>query len=171
MGESKCGKTQDFEVKSRFFHSETIILWTGLKVGLFLRSFAELSSLMPYIVRVSTKHVGKDICLQAKIHFLRVIFWSHSGTKETQQCECKESKHPSKKRSSCGALNMRASARNENIPARNVITSHPSHPNPNCCLASNTCTCATNVIPSHNECYHIPSHPTPTPTVAQHQPC
>ena len=95
---SICCKTQDFEVKSRFFRSETVILWTGLKVDLFLRSFAELSSLMPYIVRLSTKHVGKDMCLQARIHFLRVFF---------------EVTLEPKKRSS-------ASAKKVNIPARNA---------------------------------------------------
>ena len=33
--------------------------------------------------RIATEHVGKDICLQARIHFLRVIFRSHLGTQET----------------------------------------------------------------------------------------
>ena len=99
MGESKCGKTQDFEVKSRFFHSETIILWTGLKVGLFLRSFAELSSLMPYIVRVSTKHVGKDIYVFKRRFISFALFF--------------EVTLEPKKRSS-------ASAKKVNIPARNA---------------------------------------------------
>ena len=85
----------------------------------------------------------------------------------TQQCKCKDSKHPSKKRSSCGALSMCASARNENIPARNVITSHPPPTPtptvaPNCWVASNMYMC--------NKCFHIPSHPTPIPIVARHQP-
>ena len=39
----------------------------------FLGSFAQPSSLMLYIVRIFAKHVGKDICLQARINFPRVL--------------------------------------------------------------------------------------------------
>ena len=72
---------QGFPIAKRSFSGQE---WKSLS---FFTSFAKLSSLIPYIVRISTEHVGKDICLQARIHFLRVIFRSHLGTQGLDMCK------------------------------------------------------------------------------------
>ena len=76
-GKPKCCKTQGFEAKSAFRHSARLIFWIALRSAHFFlfccSSLAQLSSLMPYIVRISPEHVGIDICLQARIHFSRGV--------------------------------------------------------------------------------------------------
>ena len=77
-GKPKCCKTQGFESKSAFRHSAMSIFGRALRSAHFFflfccSSVAQLSSLMPYIVRISPEHVGIDICFQARIHFSRCV--------------------------------------------------------------------------------------------------
>lgn len=86
---NRC-KTQIFEGKSMFRFNETRIFCDEWKVADFfsgfaavLCSFAELSSLMPYIARISTEHVSKDLCFQARIQFSRLVFGIQTASQET----------------------------------------------------------------------------------------
>ena len=130
-------------------------------------------------------------CPAGSIAFL----WQHSipsvGGVAFTMCSCAMNVNiPARKRSSCVALNMFASARNVTMcnecyhthPTPTPTVAIPPHPNPNCCVAPNTC--SVQWMWSHptppqpqllrsithvficTERYHAPPHPNPNCCVA-----